>query len=37
MSKCKAVQDENKIETIAVKTKDGTTSVPKQTLVKPTR
>ena len=35
MSKCKTVQDENKIESIAVKTKDGKVEIPKQTLPQP--
>ncbi len=36
MSKCKTVQDENKIEAITVKTKDGKTDVPKQAIAQPT-
>lgn len=35
MSKCQTVQDENKIEKITVKTRDGATSVPKQVLPQP--
>jgi hypothetical protein len=34
MSKCKTVQDENKIETIVVKTKDAQVEVPKQSIAK---
>lgn len=34
MSKCKTVQDENKIESIVVKTKDAQVKVPKQAIPK---
>jgi hypothetical protein len=34
MSKCKTVQDENKIEQITVKTRDGQIEIPKQVIPK---
>lgn len=34
MSKCKTVQDENKIEQITVKTKEQQVNVPKQEIQK---